>query len=193
MYKRLSKADKARQLNNQWRAWELSCAMGRSLPEIAAELQISVKTAGRCIDREAARQAAERKPRSPEEIEKGVVSQSAPGLALQDMIVRRMVAVESDPKISESDKLFSIAAGARAWAELNKRLSAMNAWNAPTKIIEEQTRRSLNVSLTKNIEGRVVVEFDRDQLKPRWTPLEGLLDASVGAPPPRLTGGESPR
>ena len=52
---------------------------------------------------------------------------------------------------------------AEAAARVSERLSKMFGLDVPVRIQEE----SLRVNLTK-IDERVVVHFDRDQLKPKW-------------------------
>ncbi len=180
MFKGRSCTDKARELDNQERAWVLSVA-GYSKGEVASELHVSGRTVQRYIDRKA---ATFRKRGSEEETAQQVRIQTEMLTGEQAALIRQRKKVESDPNASEVEKLFSMSASSRALATLNKRIAAMNGDDAPTKIVEEQTRRSLNISLTKNVEGRVVVEFDREQLRPKWTPL-GLRDCN-GHPYERL-------
>jgi hypothetical protein len=171
---------KARALDNQSKAWDLS-VRGYSMHQIADELLCSTKTVGRYIAREAERRATFPSDLSSEETTKTRQVQSELLLGGMAKLIRQMDAVEADPKTSPADKTFAIAAGLRALSGANKRLAAMNGLDVPLRIQEE----SLRIQLTK-VDGHIKVEFDRSALRPTGEPV-GLYDCD-GVPYERQIG-----
>src|SRR5260221_2562680 len=169
-YRRTSKADRAREFDNQLNALELSLE-GRTLPQVAAALGVSTKTAGRYLDRERDRLARERKGRSPEEIDKMTLFQTEFVLLAMAEVRQQMDKVKSDPKASEAYKLFAMSAALRALAVANKRVSAMNGLDAPTKIVEEQRRLQVNINRS---EKGTTLTWDRSILEKLVRPVPGL-------------------
>src|SRR5258708_30727668 len=68
---------------------------------------------------------------------------------------------------------------AEASTRISERLARLFGLDQPTKVVEE----SMRVQLLK-VDGKIKVEFDREQLRPKWTPL-GLRDCN-GHPYERL-------
>src|SRR5260221_152214 len=146
---------------NALAAWKFK-NQGLSYPEIAARMDVSLKTVRRHIDRILPAASTFATELTPEEINKARQSESEILYSARGKVIRRMSAVEEDPKTSEADKLFAMAAGLRALSVANKRLAAMNALDAPVKIVEEQHRLSLSVVKTDN---RVQIVWDPSILK----------------------------
>jgi IS30 family transposase len=113
MHRQRSNADKARELDNQIKAWDYSIR-GYSVHQIANGLSCSTKTVQRILNREHKRRATFPSDLSPAEITKTRQIQSELLLSGMAKVVRQIHLVESDPKTSTTDKLFAISAGLRA-------------------------------------------------------------------------------
>jgi predicted transcriptional regulator len=165
-------------MDNQQRAWKLSVA-GCSKHQIAEQLGVSGRTIQRYIDRQLTANSSFPSDLEPAEVNKVRQVQSEILLAAMARVIRQMHRVEADEKASSTDKLFALSAATRALGAANARLARMNSLDVPLRIQEE----SMRVQLLK-VDGKIKVEFDREQLRPKWTPL-GLRDCN-GHPYERL-------
>jgi hypothetical protein len=167
-----NKRAQGKALENQMAAWRLVVTQGLPYHEAAAQLCVSTKAIQRYIDR-TLESAGSSFPSdlAPTEINKLRQLQSEILLSAMAKVIRQMDAVEKANGIDADAKLLASSAGLRALAMANGRLAAMNALNAPTKVIEE----SMRLNISAKVDGRVKVDFDREQLRPTWEPL-GLVD-----------------
>jgi transposase len=166
-----NKRAQGKALDNQIQAWKLVVTQGLPYHEAAEQLCVSTKAIQRYINR-TLESAGSSFPTdlAPAEINKLRQLQSEILLSAMAKVIRQMDAVEKAAGIDVDAKLMASSAGLRALAMANGRLAAMNALNAPTKIIEESLRLEF-----KKVDGRVRVEFDREQLRPTGEPI-GLVD-----------------
>jgi superfamily II RNA helicase len=163
MYNGKSCTDKARELDNEERAWQLSVA-GNSKSAVARVLNVSGRTVQRYINRRA---ATFRNHAPTKETVQQVLLQTELLKEEQAAAVRQRKRVELDTKASETDKTFAIAALGRDISTLNKRIAAMNMLDAPIKIVEESRR--IQVSIKGD-----ALTWDRSILAKAVGPVPGL-------------------
>src|ERR1700730_4044500 len=169
---RSPKVNKARALDNQIQAWKLVVTQGLPYHEAAEQLCVSTKAIQRYINR-TLESAGSSFPTdlAPAEINKLRQLQSEILLSAMAKVIRQMDAVEKAAGIDVDAKLMASSAGLRALAMANGRLSAMNALNAPTKIVEESMR--LQINLTR-VGDKPMLTWDRSILTEPVRHVEGL-------------------
>jgi len=185
-----NKRAQGKALENQMAAWRLVVTQGLPYHEAAAQLCVSTKAIQRYIDR-TLESAGSSFPSdlAPAEINKLRQLQSEILLSAMAKVIRQMDAVEKANGIDADAKLLASSAGLRALAMANGRLAAMNALNAPTKIIEESMRLEV-----RKIDNKITIAFDETMLNDDGRPVPGLhigvAPALLGAPPQTLENGE---
>jgi hypothetical protein len=106
--------------------------------------------------------------------------------------VRKVVVAQDNAAMRLRDKNASVQAAAEisvvrcheALMRSSERLAKLFGLDQPTKVVEE----SMRIQLTK-VDGRIKVEFDREQLRAKRTPL-GITDCD-GQPYERITNGST--
>jgi transposase len=152
-------------------AWKFK-TQGLSFPEIAARMDVSLKTVRRYIDRILPAASTFPTELTPAEINKQRQLESEILHSARSKVIRQMEKVEADSEISASDKLQALSAGLKALSMATARLAAMNALNAPTEI-REQSVRLLQVNLTRSGD-KPMLTWDRSILTEPVRHVEGL-------------------
>jgi hypothetical protein len=158
-------------LINALSAWKFKTE-GLSFPEIAARMDVSLKTVRRYIDRILPAASSFPTELTAEEVNKGRQMLSDLLLSAMAMVRRHMAAVDEDGKIAANDKLQASAAGLKSLSMASARLAAMNAYNAPVETREESIRlMQVNVNRTG---GKPILTWDRSILTEPVRRVEGL-------------------
>jgi transcriptional regulator with XRE-family HTH domain len=174
---------KARKLLRIQRTHEL-LRKGWSLPKIAEDLNVSVQQVKHY--RTEAFHTVSTYPSSytAEEVahfraeEADLISETEATTISALSLVKERIGTDNERSLDAS----AAARLADSIARLSERKARLLGLDQPTKIIEEQTRHSLHLEL-KQENGLVRVEFDREQLRPKWPALERVHDCE------RLTNG----
>jgi hypothetical protein len=156
----------AKRLVNMRQALQLR-AEGMLIGQIAERLSVNPATAKRYIAHALATESM-----FPSSLDAAQVSELRQ-IEAEALVTFRQAAQEVLQKVqarvgTDEEKGMDATAAARlveSAARVSERLAKMFGLDAPSKAIEEQYR--LQVNLTK-VDNRVVVQFDRDQLKPKW-------------------------
>jgi hypothetical protein len=156
---------------NALSAWKFK-TQGLSFPEIAARMDVSLKTVRRYIDRILPVASTFPTELTPAEINKARQLESEILQSARSKVIRQMDKVEADPDISATDKLQALSAGLKALSMAASRLAAMNALNAPTEI-REQSMRLLQINVNRT-GSKPMLTWDRSILTEPVRRVEGL-------------------
>jgi hypothetical protein len=168
---------------NALSAWKFKTE-GLSFPEIAARMDVSLKTVRRYIDRILPVASSFPTELTPAEINKQRQLESDILHAARGKVIRQMDKVEANPDIADTDKLQALSAGLKALSMATARLAAMNALNAPLEVRQE----SLKLSLSRS-ETNVTISYDANMLKAPAYPVPGLFIGGRQAALPAGTNG----
>ena len=158
-------------------------SQGWPITKISERMGIAVQSVRRLLRQALASESLYPNQLSPEAIaELRVLEAERLAVSTQKVVVAQNNALrrlkENNPRTQEGAEA-SIIRAHEALVRSSERLAKLFGLDQPTKIVEE----SMRYQITK-VDGRIKVEFDREQLRPKWTPL-GVNDCN-GQPYERL-------
>jgi transposase len=159
---------------------------GKPLTVVATELNVSVQTVRKHLRRALATESLFPSTLSAEEIAQ-LRQVQAEVLANSRQKAIQTHAVIAGRVGTEEERGMDATASARLLEAVVRSVdleASLFGTKQPTKILEEQLR----IQLTK-VDGKISVHFDRDQLRPRWTPL--AVTDSMGVPYAAPDGGNN--